>query len=292
MSLNTNNTTELTAEQVQKILVEPLQAKSQFLAAGPRIIDSASPVRLPKNKVETGADLTWVGEGETIPFKDADFDEIQLMPSTMKSVKVISKFSNELARQSVISLDQAIKDRLVNSVAAKLDTQFFGASGDGVTTPKGLFALSGTQTVAAGGALTFDVLLDAYGKALSANVNTQAAKWVLTPGDFVKLRKLKDTSGRYLVTPDPTVPGGQTIFGLSVVISSRVPDTTGGTVTGRAALVDFSQLVVVRDLAPSVTILKELYAGSDEQGIRVVSRYDVGALNPEAVVTVTGITRP
>lgn len=291
MSVKTNTVPELTTEQIQKVLVQPLMEKSQFLACGPTVVDTAGPVRLPKASKYDGSDLGWTGESELIPEVDAEFDEISLMPSTMKSVKVITRYSNELARQSVISLDAAIKDRMVGDVAAKLDTQFFSAGGDGVTTPRGLFNLPGTQKVDVNGELSYDVLLDAWGKALGANVNMAALKWVLTPGDFVGLRKIKDASGRYLLQPDVTADGVFRLFGSPVVVSSRVPNTTGSTPTGRAALVDFSQIVVARDLAPSVTILKERFADYDEQAIRVVSRYDVGTLNSEAVVTLGGITR-
>jgi len=37
-------------------------------------------------------------------------------------------------------------------------------------------------------------------------------------------------------------------------------------------------------------VLSELYAGTDEVGIKVVARYDTAALNPKAVVKLSGIT--
>jgi hypothetical protein len=40
----------------------------------------------------------------------------------------------------------------------------------------------------------------------------------------------------------------------------------------------------------SVTVLSELYAGTDEVGIKVTARYDTAALNPKAVVKLSGIT--
>ncbi|WP_281711553.1 phage major capsid protein [Dermacoccus nishinomiyaensis] len=288
MAASTQTAPELTREQVQTILVKPLEAQSVFLAAGPRIFDSASPVRIPKLGGPINPD--WIGENELITERDVDFDEIQLLPSTMKSVKVITRYSNELARQSVVALDAALRDRLVTDVATKLDAQFLSATGDGVTTPKGLFAYSGVQTIAVGGALTLDVLLDAWGKALAANVNMTALKWVMTPREFVGLRKLKDGDGRYMMQPDPTLDGVFRLFGAPVVVSGRIPDTTGSSATGRAALVDFSQIAVARDLAPSVKILTERYADYDQQAIRVVARYDAAPLNPAAVVMLTGIT--
>ncbi|QKT08043.1 phage major capsid protein [Gordonia sp. X0973] len=289
MAVSTSTAAELTATQVQSVLVQPLEAASQFLAAGPQVFDTAGPIRIPK----LGGPVTdpgFTAENTEIPGRDVDFDEVALMPSTMQSVKVLTKFSNELARQSVVALDAAIQQRLVTDVAAKIDATFFSATGNGTTTPKGLFAWSGTQSVAVGGALSFDALLDAWGKALEANVSTANLKWCLRSRDVVKLRKLKDTNGRYLIDPDPTVAGGQTLFGLPVIISDRMPDTTGGSPTGRGALVDFSQIAVARDLAPSVTILDQTFADFDQQAIRVVTRYDVAPLNPTAIVTLTGIT--
>ena len=289
MALSSQTTTELTAEQVAKILVKPLEAASVFLAAGPRIFDTAGPLRIPK--APKASDVSFVGENELIPEVNPDFDEVQLLPSTMKSLKTLTRYSNELARQSVVSLDQALKDRLVADVAAKVDAQFLSASGDGITTPKGLFAWAGTQNVAVGGALTLDHLLTAWGLALSANVNMGSLKWVLTPGDFVALRKVKDTTGQYLLQVDPTVDGVFRLWGAPVIVSARIPNTTGASPTGRAALVDFSQIAVARDAAPSVKILDQTFGDYDQQAIRVTARYDAAPLNPEAVVTLTGITR-
>ncbi|MTB72790.1 phage major capsid protein [Arsenicicoccus sp. MKL-02] len=281
---------ELTAEQVSTILVQPLQAQSVFLASGPRIFDTAGPLRLPKNGGPI-ADPGWTGENELIPERDVDFDELHLLPSTMKSVKVITRTSNELVRQSVINLDAAIRERLVRDVAAKIDAQFLSASGDGIATPRGMFAWAGTQNVNVGGALTLDHLLTAWGLALAANVNMASLKWFMTPGDFVALRKIKDSSGRYLLQADPTADGVFRVWGAPVVVSARIPNTTGATPTGRAALADMSQVAVARDVAPSVQILPELFAAYDQVGVKVVTRMDAAPLNPEAIVTLTGITR-
>lgn len=288
MAVSTATATELTQEQVAKILVKPLEAESKFLAAGPRIFDTASPLRIPKLGGPTV--VTWVGENEQIPEANPDFDEVELLPSTMKSLKTLTRYSNELARQAVVALDAALKDRLVTDVAAKLDSQLFSASGDGIETPQGLFAWAGTQTLAVGGALTLDHLHDAEALALGANVDPAGMRWVLTSRELIKLRKIKDADGRYIVQPDVTASGGYTLFGHPVIVSNRVPDTTGGTPTGRAALVDFSKIAVARDLAPSVKILDQTYGDFDQMAIRVVARYDAKPLNAEAVVKLTGIT--
>lgn len=289
MAASTASAPELTAEQVQAILVQPLMAASAFLASAPRIFDTdGNAVRIPKL---TGmGEPSWHGENELISEVDATFDEITLLPSTMKSVKSLTRFSNELARQSVVALDAALRDRMVRDVAAKLDTQFLSAGGDGVTVPRGLFAYAGVQNLAVNGALTLDDLHDAEGLVLSAGVDPSRVRWLMQSREFVNLRKVKDTSGRYIVEPDVTEAGAYRLLGHAVVVTNRVPDTTVATPTGRAALVDFSQIAVARDLAPSVKILDQTYGDYDQMAIRVVARYDAAPMNPEAVVTLVGIT--
>jgi HK97 family phage major capsid protein len=288
MAVSTTTATELTQQQVAAILVKPLEEAAKFLAAGPRIFDTASELRIPKLGGPTA--VNWVGENEQIPESDPGFDEVTLLPSTMKSLKTLTRYSNELARQSVIALDAALRDRLVTDVAAQLDGQLFGAGGDGTTTPQGLFAWAGTQTLAVGGPLELDDLHDAEGLALAANVDPTGMRWVMQSRELVALRKIQDTQGRYIVEPDVTAAGGYTLFGHPVIVSNRVPDTTGTTPTARAALVDFSQVAVARDVAPTIKILDQTYGDYDQQALRVVTRYDAKPLNAEAVVKLTGIT--
>lgn len=280
MSLSTSTAAELTAEQVQSILIQPLEQASTFLAAGPRIFDSASQVRIPK--LSSGTSPAWYAENEQISDDDAEFDEIVLLPSTMKSVKVLTRFSNELARQSVIALDAALRDRLVRDVADKIDTQFWGDSGDGVTTPKGIFAWDDVQFLDADvtSALTLDDLHDAYGLALAANVDTTALRWAFRPETFTSLRKLQDGNERYQLQPDPTADGVFRLLGAPVTVTNRIPE-------GFAVLADFSQIAVARDQVPSVKILDQTFGDYDQQAIRVTARYDAAPLNPEAVIVLT-----
>ena len=288
MAVSTTNASELTQEQVAKILVKPLEEAAKFLAAGPRIFDTNSELRIPKLGGPTV--VSWVAENEQIPEANPDFDEVTLLPSTMKSLKTLTRYSNELARQSVVALDQALRDRLVTDVAAKLDSQLFGASGDGTVTPQGLFAWAGTQTLAIAGVLELDDLHDAEALALGENVDPAQLRWVMTSRELIDLRKIKANDGNYIVQPDVTANGGYTLLGHPVIVTNRIPDATGTPNTGRAALVDFSQVAVARDMAPTVKILDQTFGDYDQMAIRVVCRYDAKPLNPEAVIKLTGIT--
>lgn len=288
MALASNtNATQLTAEQVAHVLVEPLAQKSVFLSACPNIIDTAGPLRLPLGAAPTNP--AWYGQNEQIVEVDPEFGELSLLPSTMKSVKVLTRFSNELARQSVVALDAALRTRLVTDVAGAIDAQLLSAGGDGITKPKGLFAYAGTQKLPVNGVLSLDPLLFAEGMALEAGADPDGLAWVMRPRDFTNIRILKDVDRRYQLEPDPTRAGKFMLFGHPVILSTRVPDTTEATPTARVALVDFAQIAVARDVAPSVKILDQTFGDFDQQAIRVTARYDAGPLNPKAIVVLTGV---
>lgn len=289
MAASTTTAAELTAEQVQKILVKPLETASVFLSAGPRIFDvtAAGIVRIPKLVSMTAP--SWVGENALIPEVDATFGEVKLLDGT-KSLKSITRFSNELARSSVVALDAALRDKMVLDVAAKIDTAFFTGTGT-LGEPLGLLNYAGVQSVAAVGALDLDKLLDAVALAYTANVDTGRLRWVMASRTFIALRKLKDTAGKYLLQPDVSADAPFRLLGIPVLVTNRIPTDGGaGTNEGSVVLADFGQIAVARDLAPSVKLLDQTYADFDQQAIRVVARYDAAPLNPAAVIVLRAVT--
>lgn len=287
----TVNSSQLTSEQVLNFLIRPLEEASVFLAAGPRIYDTdGSPVRIPK--LSSMGTPAFTAEGSAISEVDPTFAEVTLMPSSIRPVASITRFSNQLARQSVIDLTTSLQSKMVRDVADVLDSAFITGTGGGTaeTSPLGLLNYDGiTVAGSAVGTATTDDLYDMLGAALDANVNVGSMRWMIAPTDFVALHKLKDADGRSLVTPDPSQGAISQLLGLPVTVTPKMPSSAAaGTAT--VALVDFSQVAVARDLSPTVTILPERYAEFDQQAIRVMTRYDAKPLNPEAVVTLTGIT--
>lgn len=274
MVQTTATNTALLQEQVAKILVQPLEAQSVVLAAGPRIFDTASPLRIPK--LVGSGEAEWTGEGELISEHDIEFDEVSLMPSDRKSVKTLVRFTNELLRQSVIGLDQVLKDRLVSDVARKIDDAFL--TGDGVDgSVTGIVNQAGVQT----GVLDAsepDSLLDALAMASAAEV--QPNRWIISGADFFTIRKIKDNTGNYILQADVTADTTYRLFGIPVTVTNKLP-------TGTAILANMGEVAIARDTNPTVKLLDQRYAEYDEQAIRVTARYDLGLLRPEGVIVLT-----
>ena len=83
----TSGNTTLIQSQVASLLVQPLEQASTFLAAGPVILDSSSPLRVPR--IASGVAAGFIAEGTQIPDGDVAFDEVTLLPSTLKGLKVL-----------------------------------------------------------------------------------------------------------------------------------------------------------------------------------------------------------
>ena len=281
MAQNVSNTPQLTKEQVATTLLRPLEAASVFLAAGPTIFDTdGSPLRLPVAPGTQQDNLQWIGESELIPNQDYELSEISLLPSTMRSIKTLTRFSNELARQSIVSLDSVLQSRIVNDVAARFDQQFLSAEGDGITTPKGLFAQTASEDVDTTGDLSIATVLEGLGVALANNVPTEGLTLFVRPENYMQLRAESDADGHSFIQPDATRGLVSPVLGTKVTVSNRIPE-------GRAALVDMKSLAVVRDVFPQITMLDQTFGDYDQRAIRVVSRADLGVLDKASLITFT-----
>ena len=170
-----------------------------------------------------------------------------------------------------------LKQRLVHDVQTALDDALL--SGDGTENSiTGILNQPGVQT----GTLdltTPDTFLDAL--ALCAANEVKPNRWFLNAVDFFAVRKLTDTNKRYILEADITADTTYRLFGVPVTVSNKIP-------AGKAILANMSEIAVVRDLNPQIKILDQTYATTDEIGVRVVTRYDLGLLRPEGVVVLSG----
>ncbi len=277
----TSGNSTLIQSQVASLLVQPLEQASTFLAAGPVVLDSSSPVRVPR--IANGVTAGFIAEGSQISDGDVAFDEVTLLPSTLKGLKVLVKLSNELTRTSVVGLESVLQTRLVTDVASALDAALWDGTGSS-NTIKGILRASGIAT----GTLDLtdpDSLID--GLAAAQGNKVTPSHWVMTSASFAALRKLKvgETDARYLFDP-ATIQNGTELrlLGLPVILTDNIPAVS---TKNRVALVDFSKVVVARDVNAEVKILDQTFGDYDSIGIRVVSRWDTALLQAKAVTLLT-----
>jgi len=279
----TSGNSTLIQSQVASLLVQPLEQASTFLAAGPVILDSSSPLRVPR--IVNGVTAGFVAEGAQITDGDVAFDEVTLLPSTLKGLKVLVKLSNELIRTSVVGLESVLRTRLVTDVANALDAALWDGAGTS-NTVKGILRQTGIAT----GTLSLtdpDSLID--GLALAQGNKVSPTHWVMTSSSWATLRKNKTAasgSKQYLFDPNGGIAGGTELrlFGLPVIVTDNIPVVS---TKNRVALVDMSKVVVARDVDAEVKILDQTWGDYDSIGIRVVSRWDTALLQAKAVTLLT-----
>ena len=269
---NSSNANSLIQEQVASMLVEPLEAESVVLSSGVTVFNSSEPLRIPR--LVDGFTPGFVAEGAEIPVAEpAEFSEIKLMPSERKGLKSITVVTNELIREAVFGVQNVLQQRIVKDVTNALDTALL--VGDGAD--NGITGITNQPGVTTG---TFDPsdpdsFLEAL--ALASSLEVKPNRWIINGADFFALRKMKDADGRYMIQETLQEDVKYVLFGVPVTVTNKIP-------AGTAILADMSQVAVVRDIDPQITILNERYAEYDSVGIRVTTRYDEGLLHPEGVI--------
>ena len=128
----------------------------------------------------------------------------------------------------------------------------------------------------------YDHLVDALTASQDAYANPTF--WVINAQTIGVLRKIKDTLGRPLLSPDTTVQGAEQILGRTVI-----PAPAGALPHGTAMLVDPRTIHVAVDVEGYIRILLETYAANDQVGLLVVSRFDAGCTIPAGLVVIQGL---
>ena len=290
MPSSMKNSQELTQEEVLSFLIQPLTTASVFMAAGPRTFDSpkGDPVRIPR--FDDVGDPTFKAENELIDETEPDWSELILLPTILKSLKTIHRFSSELARHAIIPIGTTLQAAMVRKIAEKLDAEFLTgtgtADGNGNRGPIGIVNQAGVQTGTwdTSGATVVNVGNDAIAKLLTANItDLGSTHWFIRPSDYTALTKVLDGDNRPLLQPDVTKGTGFTLLGIPISVTPKLA-------AGKALLVAMDMVAVARDLSASVTLLDQTFAQYDQLAIRVISRMDLGLLHPEGVVVLTDAT--
>lgn len=277
-SSNTISNATLTSDQVQRILIMPLQERSTYLSQGfPTFVSNGEPIKVPS--LSSLGTATYVAQGSAIPEVAATTSEITLLASTVRATKVIARMSNELLRQSVVNVESAFSMKLVRDVSDFLDAALWQGGTAVAGSPVGMvnFPNNVNAGTAAGTAITADTLYDMHELAMANNLADDALRWAMSPATFTIIRKLSDNYGQRILQPSLSEGAPSTLLGRPYTVTNNVPDTD-------LLLFDRSQIAVGMDQRASITLLDQTYANYDEVAVRVVARYDTAKMNDEAVV--------
>lgn len=204
-------------------LYEHLVESASMLRAGATVwnTDQGELIDVPITTAHGTAAL--VAEAGTIPQGDPAFGKRQLGAYKYGDLILVP---NELLTDTSVNLEDYLARQagraVGNAFGAHLITGTGSAQPAGIVTLATLGVTGGTGVA---GAPTFDNLIDLYYAVIPPYRNSPDAGWLIRDATAAGLRKLKDSSGRYLWEPS-VVPGTpDTILGKAVYTDPNVAAT-------------------------------------------------------------------
>lgn len=219
-----------------------------------------------------------VTEGSAVSALDIAFGS-KALAAHLYSSKLI-KVSRQLIQDSGLNIEDYVA-RKAGQRLARIQGQH-STIGTGSGQPQGFVTGATTgKTTASATAITFDELID-----LEQSVDAayrQNATYVLNDAVIGYVRKLKDTTGRYLWQPSLQVGVPPSINGYPVVTCNFM---TSAITTGQktVAFGDFSSAYVARNvIGGNLERLNELYAANLQVGFFAFTRFDALVQDASAV---------
>lgn len=216
---------------------------------------------------------TYKAENSAIVDDDHAFSQTSFFPRRLGR---IMKISNQLLRFNGTFSEGQLESYISNSFAkqfASVELQkFLVGAGSGSNEPTGIFN-SATNGKTAAGADTFtaDELIDLFYSVAKEYRSAPGAGWIFSPEATKILRQLKDGNNQYLLTPGLGV-APDTLLGKPMYESDYVAAVA--TTTTPVGFGDLSYYYIVDFGGFEFTALPELYAASDQVGVKGIAYND------------------
>ena len=266
----------LVPDEFENTLVQGLNENTVIRAHAHVITTSSGLHKIPV--VASHGSAAWIDEEGAYTESDETFGQVQL---DAHKVGTVIKVSEELLNDSAFDLESYIATEFVRRIGDKEEEAFL--TGNGTAKPTGILnATGGGQvgvTTTSPTAITADELIDLY-YSLKAPYR-KSAVWVLNDSTIKAIRKLKDSTGNYLLQPalkDGEVP---TILGRPYFTSAFAPEIAAGAKT--VIFGDLSYYWIGDRQGISFKRLNELYAGNGQVGFLASKRLDAKTVLPEAI---------
>ncbi|TFC84859.1 phage major capsid protein [Cryobacterium sp. TMT4-31] len=213
--------------QLQRHLV----ASSSILAAGATVIQTPTgePLKVPKTTAFSTASL--IAEGATIPTSDPTLGSAQLdaykygfLVQVSYELAADANFDllGFLAEQSGLAIGNAFGAHAISGTGTGQPNGILTGATLGVTGPTGTATSLGSQTTVGQGA---DLLIDLQGSLAGPYARSESAAWLMRQSTLQIVKKLRDSTGRYIFSAD-IVPGSGsagTILGRPVFVDEAMP---------------------------------------------------------------------
>lgn len=270
----TNGAPILRPEDVGNLLVTAVGGISIAFQVSTVVTTKSHDYRIPIQSADPAAG--WFAEGAEITPADATFSELDVTPSKVAGLSIISR---ELAEDSDPAAAQTVGNGLARDIARKVDAAWFANT----TTngPAGLASLTTSTAVEAGSAFAN---LDPFAEAIS-KAEIQGAKitaFVTSPAEALALAKLKQATGSNLplLGADPTSPTRRTVFGVPLYVAPDVPVKTAWAIAGDRSF------IILRDNT-RVEVDRSVKFTSDQVAVKATMRVGFGFPQPLALVKIT-----
>jgi HK97 family phage major capsid protein/HK97 family phage prohead protease len=275
--------------------IDVLRNKALIMQMGPTLLTGlVGNVAIPRQISQT--QTYWVTEGTAVTQAEATFDQVTMAP---KQLGARSQYTRLMLQQGTPDIEAIIRNDLARVMALGMDVAAISGSGS-AGQPRGILNTSGIGTVAMGtngAALTnLDTFVDLE-RAVDVNNALNGSLYYMTNSRVLATaKKLKDTGGRPLWTPDyadTTIGTSGNINGYSMVSSNQVPSNlTKGTGTNLSALLfgNFSDLLI--GMWGGLEVLPNPYGAGYNAGsvdIRSMQTCDVAVRNAASFAAATDI---
>lgn len=197
-------------------------------------------------------------EFEELVSTNANFDKISLGGFL---AGVLSKVSRSLINNAAFDIVGFVVDEMAYAIKRFIEKELLLGTPDKVD---GLSTLSNAITTGAADKITADEVIDLHDAIKDEYQN--GAIWIMSPATRTYLRKLKSSTGYYLLNDDVSTPFGTSILGKPVYVSDNMPDYTED---GEVAIYygDMSGLATKFSEEINIEVLREKFATQHAVGI-------------------------
>jgi HK97 family phage major capsid protein len=228
----------------------------------------------------------WFGAdgADAITESTGSLDQVTMNP---KTVGCYSRFSRLMQLQATPEIEQLIRNDFIALIADAIDAAALNGTGSS-SQPLGILNTTGIGSVTGGtngAAPTLDNLLDLKKAVAIGNADVPAAGFVTNAKVEAVLAKLKDSNGRYHLSPYGTEIGKSQIASRQLMVTNNMPSNLSkGSGTNLSAILygNFSDLLI--GMWGTLEVLVDPYTdfAKGSVGVRALQSIDIAVRHAES----------